>query len=140
MGNAERLKNGNTLICWGSTNPNVTEVNPEGEIVFEMLLPRGMFTYRAFKDEWTITGIELTAGLESSAGFNLYQNYPNPFNPVTTIKFNIPEKSGVQLHIYNSIGQMIEEVNFGSKNPGSYEYKWNASSLCKRDLFLQNKN
>lgn len=139
MGNAERLKNGNTLICWGSTNPNVTEVNPQGEIVFEMLLTRGTYTYRAFRDDWTVTDIQSATGIEAPSGFNLHQNFPNPFNPVTTIKFDIPEKSGVQMFIYNSIGQMVEEINLGSKNQGSYEYKWNASSYASGIYFYRIK-
>lgn len=139
MGNAERLSNGNTLICWGAINPNVTEVTPNGDIVFEMSLPRGFYTYRAFRDNFVITGLENTSGVEAPVSFNLYQNYPNPFNPVTTIKFDITQKSNVELSIYNSIGQRVEEVNFGSKSAGSYEYKWNASALASGMYFYQIK-
>lgn len=139
MGNAERLKNGNTLICWGATNPNVTEVNPQGEIVFEMLLTRGIYSYRAFKDEWTVTGINLATGIETPAGFNLHQNFPNPFNPITTIKFDIPQKSEVKIFIYNSIGQIVEEMNLGTKDSGSYEYNWNASDHASGVYFYKLK-
>jgi len=50
MGNAERFENGNTLISWRAVNPNITEVTPQGEVVFQMSMPRGLFTYRAFKE------------------------------------------------------------------------------------------
>lgn len=130
MGNAERLENGNTLICWGAINPNITEVNPSGEIVFEMTFPRGIYTYRVFRNSWIPTGLQTNSGNESPKNMNLYQNYPNPFNPSTTIKFDLSEKSKVFMYIYNSIGQKIEEINFGVKSQGSYEYKWNASALA----------
>jgi hypothetical protein len=48
MGNAQRLPNGNTLIGWGAY-PLVTEVRPDGGVAFEMQLPPGVFTYRAFR-------------------------------------------------------------------------------------------
>ena len=39
MGYVQRLDNGNTLICWGTGKPNLTEVTPEGEKVMELSLP-----------------------------------------------------------------------------------------------------
>jgi len=51
MGSVQRLKNGNTLISWGSANPTMTEVTPSGDIALEMNLPPNIYTYRTFKDE-----------------------------------------------------------------------------------------
>jgi len=51
MGSAQRLKNGNTLISWGSANPTMTEVTLSGDIALEMNLPPNIYTYRTFKDE-----------------------------------------------------------------------------------------
>lgn len=39
--------------------------------------------------------------------FELFQNYPNPFNSTTNIKFTIPEKSIVNLKIYDLIGREV---------------------------------
>jgi uncharacterized delta-60 repeat protein len=61
--------------------------------------------------------------------FNLYQNYPNPFNPETKIKFDIPENSGVQLAVYNAIGEAVFNKEIGNFSPGQYEYSLNASDL-----------
>jgi len=52
MGNVQRLPNGNTLIGWGSTNPNVTEVHPDGTKALEMTFETDTFTYRAFRYDW----------------------------------------------------------------------------------------
>ncbi|NCD32293.1 MAG: hypothetical protein EOL87_02625 [Spartobacteria bacterium] len=51
MGYAQRLDNGNTLICWGGNTNGValTEVTAGGETVFEMSLPAGVHSYRAYK-------------------------------------------------------------------------------------------
>jgi hypothetical protein len=52
MGNAHRQRNGNTVIGWGTARPNVTEVRRNGSTAFELLLPQGMLSYRAFRFQW----------------------------------------------------------------------------------------
>ncbi|MEM7799467.1 MAG: arylsulfotransferase family protein [Chloroflexota bacterium] len=60
MGSARRLPNGNTLIGWGSMYPSVSEVNSEGEVLFELNFQEHndeeVFittnSYRAFKLPW----------------------------------------------------------------------------------------
>lgn len=49
MGYVQRLENGNTLIGWGATSPSITEVSPSGEKVFELSLPKNVFSYRAYR-------------------------------------------------------------------------------------------
>lgn len=52
MGSVQRLPNGNTLIGWGtgpSDLPNVTEVTPDGEVVFALSLPVNQISYRAYR-------------------------------------------------------------------------------------------
>lgn len=56
------------------------------------------------------------------------QNYPNPFNPSTTIKFSIPEESQVKINIYNSIGEVVENLVNKDYQPGNYEVSWNATN------------
>lgn len=51
-GSAQRLPNGNTLVGWGSTVPTLTEVNPRGEVVFELTFVPGIFSYRAYRFDW----------------------------------------------------------------------------------------
>lgn len=55
MGSVQRLRNGNTLICWGQINPNFTEVTPAGVIALQMSLPQGVYSYRVFRDEVNLT-------------------------------------------------------------------------------------
>lgn len=50
-GNAQRLPGGNTFINWPGGEPTITEVTPEGEIVFAANTP---FNYRAFKFPWQV--------------------------------------------------------------------------------------
>ncbi|MCK9280192.1 MAG: aryl-sulfate sulfotransferase [Melioribacteraceae bacterium] len=50
MGNAQRLSNGNTLICWADGSlPKVSEVTPSGEKVYQLDFIENYHCYRAFK-------------------------------------------------------------------------------------------
>ena len=57
----------------------------------------------------------------------LKQNYPNPFNPTTTIEFDLPERSYVELNIYNMLGVKLTTLMQGEKDAGTYSVKFNAS-------------
>lgn len=57
--------------------------------------------------------------------FSLHQNYPNPFNPSTTIDYEIPKLSKVELHIYNVLGQHVVGILNEEQVPGRYSLVWN---------------
>jgi hypothetical protein len=51
--------------------------------------------------------------------------YPNPFNPTTTIQYQIPEMSNVELKIYDILGTEIWNLYEIEKSAGTYKLKWN---------------
>lgn len=61
--------------------------------------------------------------------FALSQNFPNPFNPTTEIRFAIPERSDVQLTIYNLLGHSVRKVVYSNLNMGSYSYVWDSRDM-----------
>jgi hypothetical protein len=61
--------------------------------------------------------------------FNLSQNYPNPFNPVTTIQFNLPQKSSVELKIFDVLGNEVATIVNEEKPAGTHSIEFNASEL-----------
>ncbi|MEP7127311.1 MAG: aryl-sulfate sulfotransferase [Chitinophagales bacterium] len=71
MGSVQRLPNGNTFICWGlvysTVFPSVTEVTPEGNIVWEMRLDPEFNDgiYRAHRFMWTPCARPSAAGMNS---------------------------------------------------------------------------
>ncbi|MBE2218780.1 MAG: SBBP repeat-containing protein [Ignavibacteria bacterium] len=75
-----------------------------------------------------IVGVNPVSGIIPDK-FGLYQNYPNPFNPSTTIKFEIPERSGVSLSVYNSAGIEVFQKKFGDLQPSVYEYSFTGLNL-----------
>jgi len=50
-GNVQRLPEGNTFINWGPAHPTITEVTPDGQIVFAA---EAAFSYRSYKAPWVI--------------------------------------------------------------------------------------
>ena len=132
MGFAQRLENGNTLISWGATNPSVTEVTPSGEIALEMSLPQGVFTYRAFKDDWggSSIGIEPPPLYFVPVVYDLRQNYPNPFNPVTKIEVDIPSSTFANLSVYDILGRLVKTVVNGELDARRHVYELNSTDFA----------
>ncbi len=128
MGNVQRLSNGNTLIGWGTASTTLTEVTPNGNIAYELSLPYGQYSYRAFRFEWgTMTGIKKENTLPDK--YILYQNYPNPFNPSTIIKYQIPKSGFVTLKIFDIAGKEIATLVNEFKSAGTYEKQFSRNLI-----------
>lgn len=69
--------------------------------------------------------------------FSLNQNYPNPFNPNTTISYQLPQQSKVELAIYNMAGQKVTSLVSEQQSAGSYQYKWDAGHLVSGVYFYR---
>ena len=138
MGNAQRLPNGNTLIGYGSATTTLTEVDSTGQILYELSLPNGQMSYRAFRYVWNdnVTPI-IPRETITATDYALYQNYPNPFNPVTTIKFQIPVNTYLSVKIYDMTGRMVDMIASGYYQKGSYELKWNAGDFASGIYFYR---
>ena len=63
-------------------------------------------------------------GKELPLTFVLYPNHPNPFNPVTRIAYDIPERTNVNISVYNSLGRLVRQLVQSKQAPGHYELTW----------------
>jgi len=70
------------------------------------------------------------AGVAVSVSYALHQNYPNPFNPITTIAYALPERSHVNLTIYDMLGREVVVLVDGFRNSGFQEVVFDASNLA----------
>ncbi|HMQ69147.1 MAG TPA: aryl-sulfate sulfotransferase, partial [Ignavibacteria bacterium] len=104
MGSVQRLQNGNTLICWGGTNPNVTEVTPAGSIALQMTYPLNTWTYRAFKDQ-TFCTLSLKIATEG-----LYNSETDRLNLRDTVTAYIRNSSS-PFSIIDSAKSVIDSVS-----------------------------
>ncbi|NNE69177.1 MAG: T9SS type A sorting domain-containing protein, partial [Rhodothermales bacterium] len=102
------------------------------------------------------TRLRLSTGgaAELPAEFSLEQNYPNPFNPVTTIRFGLPEATGVTLEIFDMLGRRVAQlassepfaagwhtVNFDARHHTSGQYfyriRTEGHAITKRMVLLK---
>ncbi len=61
--------------------------------------------------------------------FRLGDPQPNPFNPMTTISFNLPERSNVKLAIFDLAGRLVRTLISGDQfESGYHEVEWNGKS------------
>jgi hypothetical protein len=78
---------------------------------------------------WSNTTDVTNSGNGIPNEFALIQNYPNPFNPSTTIQFQIPNTSFVNLKVYDILGNEVATLVNEEKPVGVYEAEFNAAEL-----------
>jgi len=69
--------------------------------------------------------------------FCLYENYPNPFNPVTTIHYVLPQRSDVQITIYDVMGYEVSTLVSEIQDAGYKSILWDASNISSGIYFYQ---
>ncbi|MBN2103151.1 choice-of-anchor D domain-containing protein [bacterium] len=86
---------------------------------------QGMAVNGEVEDYAVLIGSSAAAGDKGiPAVFDLTQNFPNPFNPSTTIRYDLPEKTRVDLIIYNVKGSRIRTLISGTGEPGTHAVTW----------------
>jgi len=60
--------------------------------------------------------------------FNVFQNFPNPFNPITTLKYDLPEDSFVDITIYDMLGNVVNNLVNRNQRRGYKSVQWNATN------------
>jgi photosystem II stability/assembly factor-like uncharacterized protein len=120
-------------IAYVEGNGTTTEINNYSYVDDYSLLPyEGIALYRLKQIDYDGSSEysnQVAANLSFiPSEYYVSQNYPNPFNPSTAIKFSIPEESQVRINIYNSIGEVVENLVNKDYQPGNYEVSWNAQN------------
>jgi len=67
----------------------------------------------------------------------LWDNYPNPFNPVTTIQYELPQRSDVQITIYDLLGRQVTTLVSETQDAGYKSIQWNATNVPSGMYFYQ---
>jgi hypothetical protein len=90
---------------------------------------------------WTIADVGNTLPVEEEhldytpTEFALHQNYPNPFNPETTIRFELPSESFINITIYNAIGEEVVNLVNEQLGTGIYSVRFNGANLSSGIYF-----
>lgn len=92
----------------------------------------GSLSFKLVSDE--ITSLSDNALPEK---YKLYSNFPNPFNPSTTVQFDIPESSVVELTVFDILGNEITTLAQGQLSAGVYNKTFNADGLSSGIYLLR---
>jgi hypothetical protein len=103
------------------------------------LLRQYAATLRSMKydDYAAASSLELPPILPSSP--TLLQNYPNPFNPSTVIRYALPERTGVELVVYNTLGERAATLVDGVQDAGFHEATFDGSRSASGVYFYRLK-
>ena len=66
--------------------------------------------------------------IEIPVKYAFHQNYPNPFNPVTTLRYDIPENSHVNITIYDMLGRQVKTLINQTQDAGYRSVIWDATN------------
>ena len=113
------------------------QVTPLTENLYDIHFPSGDTGYIA---SWSGKILKTTngggtpvtvseTGLENIVDYSLFRNFPNPFNPSTKISFNLKENSGVNLKIYNAVGETVADLINAEMKKGEHEINWDAGDF-----------
>ena len=125
--------NGGHWLKVGLDSLTISQMVSFGDSTFVLTSGRGVYIINS-------NGItEVRSPSRAPLAFVLSQNYPNPFNPSTTIKFELPKGSNVNLTVYDILGREVSTVVNERKEAGVYEVEFDGARLSSGVYFYRLK-
>jgi len=120
------------------------------EVVYAIVLARGtdnINSVKVLKDKvkavrnFHYNGILNNTEYESdnNLDYSLEQNYPNPFNPSTSIRYSLPEKTNVELKVFDILGKEVAILVNEQKQAGNYQVNFIANKYSSAVYYYQLK-
>jgi len=67
----------------------------------------------------------------------MLDNHPNPFNPITTIHYELPQRSDIQITIFDLMGRKVTTLLSKTQEAGPQQVQWNATNVPSGMYFYQ---
>ena len=113
----------------------------------------GEFNVMSDSGKFVLNNVSLSTQIDIKPEiFSLHQNYPNPFNPSTTIAYDLPIASIVNITIYDMMGRKIKTLVNEYEAAGFKYTQWDGRNdknesvsagvyvyLLQTEKFMQNK-
>ena len=113
----------------------------------------GEFNVVSDSGKFVLNNVSLSTQIDiKPERFSLHQNYPNPFNPTTTIAYDLPIASIVNITIYDMMGRKIKTLVNEYEAAGFKYTQWDGRNdknesvsaglyvyLLQTEKFMQNK-
>ena len=110
---------------------NSTEINYYS--YKDILTESGVYYYRLKQTDFDGTysySKVIKIDFSTPAEFEIFQNFPNPFNSFTIIKYSLPEKSFVNISLYDIKGEKVSELVNEKMEKGIYSVMFNGDNLA----------
>ena len=106
------------------------EIENKAELIIPMELQTAVEALYVFNSELSnnLNTMPKTTRQEEEnkpGSYSLLGNYPNPFNPTTTISYNLPRMSDIELKIYDILGNEVKSFFISSQSAGTQNIFWN---------------
>lgn len=95
-------------------------------------LPAGFWHTKTASAQVGTNARSTETGLPSR--YALQQNYPNPFTATTTIRYELPEPTIVELTVLNILGQAVDVLFSGEQPAGRYTFLWDGNNTSGSNL------
>jgi len=129
----ERKRESGSYAKIGFVSGNGTKTDYSYYSFIDVISQPGIYFYRLKQIDFDGSikySNEIRVEIESvPLTFNLEQNYPNPFNPSTTISYTLPEAGFVNLTVYNSLGEKVNELVNKFEESGKHNVIFSAENL-----------
>lgn len=128
------------IVALGSANHDTTwtiKDLPEGTYYWSVQAVDNAFAGSDFAVEGSFSIMDTGSGPESDLDLRqyvLFQNHPNPFNPVTTIAYDVPYASYVQLVIYDAFGARTAVLVDAFQAAGHHRVRWDGTDQLGNHL------
>lgn len=124
------------ITFWGYISSDVWTSHPTTYLIVD----DGSYGVERPALQWLRNYINTTDVKEESGiptQYKLDQNFPNPFNPTTTISFSLPNRSEVNLVLYDVLGIEVMNIVSGSFDAGTHYVQLNISNLSSGVYFYK---
>jgi hypothetical protein len=127
-----RLEEGNWLKLAFITGMGTTNQPVEYNYEDKKLQP-GKYFYRLkqidYNGNYEYFDLALPVIISKPNEFALGQSYPNPSNPKSNIDFQLPERTKVNISVYNLLGQLVSTLVNEELDAGIYTAEFNGNNL-----------
>ncbi|MCI0513512.1 C39 family peptidase [candidate division KSB1 bacterium] len=88
------------------------------------------------RDSAAVSGIALNPEIISEAPprVQLFTNYPNPFNAQTWISYELKQAGGVEIQIFNILGEKIFTLESRFRPAGRHTIAWDGTNLAQQPV------
>ena len=113
------------------------ELPPEKE--WQLAFDTDGYLYAATKNERIYRTTKTTLSVHEEVfadNFHLYQSKPNPSSSTVTLRYDVKQRSHLQLTLHDAIGRTIKTVYEGIVHPGSHQVEVDMTDVTSGIYFV----